>query len=73
VFYKGRQLSTVYRADFTRFGSVVVELKAITALTRVEEAQVINYLRATRFEVGSLLNFASSSLEYRRFLSAKSA
>ncbi|HVA81768.1 MAG TPA: GxxExxY protein [Candidatus Binataceae bacterium] len=70
VFYKARQLNTVYRADFICFASVVVELKAITALTRVEEAQIINYLRATRYEVGLLLNFPSSSLEYRRFVSS---
>ncbi|HVA78284.1 MAG TPA: GxxExxY protein [Candidatus Binataceae bacterium] len=73
VFYKGRQLNTVYRADFICFASVVVELKAIAVLTRIEEAQIINYLRATRYEVGLLLNFASSSLEYRRFVSSKSA
>jgi GxxExxY protein len=59
-------------ADFIGHKSVIVELKAILALTGIEEAQILNYLKATRHEVGLLLNFGTKSLQYRRFVFSKS-
>ena len=47
--YKGQRLATSYRADFGCFDTVIVELKAPSKLGEVEEAQVINYLKATGF------------------------
>lgn len=73
ISYKGTRLSTSYRADFICFETIVVELKALTHLSGVEEAQVINYLRATGFEIGLLVNFGAKSLQYRRFVFSKSA
>ena len=58
VTYKGRELDARYRADFICFDrAVVVETKALSQLSGNEEAQVINYLKATRIQVGLLLNF----------------
>jgi GxxExxY protein len=73
VFYKSQKLNTAYRADFICYDSIIVELKALSKLGKVECAQVINYLKATGLTVGVLLNFGASSLEYQRFALTKSA
>ena len=68
IYYDGIILSTHYQADFICYGSVIVELKALAKLTGVEEAQVINYLKATHLQMGLLLNFGSRSLEHKRLV-----
>ena len=73
VFYKDVKLDTPYKVDFICFESVVVELKALARLSGTEEAQVINYLKASGHETGLLVNFGTRSLEYRRFVYSKSA
>jgi GxxExxY protein len=68
VFYNDIQLRTPYRVDFICFEEVAVELKALAHLSGTEEAQLINYLKASRCEIGLLLNFGNRSLGYRRFI-----
>jgi GxxExxY protein len=68
IRYKDRILDCAYRADFVCFGNVIVEIKAIGQLTGVERAQVINYLKATGFQVALLLNFGAESLQYERIV-----
>ncbi len=68
VFYKGRRLECDYKADFVCYESVIVELKAVSAVAPVHEAQVIHYLKATGMEVGLLINFGASSLQYKRLV-----
>lgn len=72
IQYKGRLLATAYCADFICFDSVVVELKALAHMSGTEESQVINYLKATGYEVGLLLNFGGRSLQHRRMVLTKS-
>ena len=68
IQYRGRQLSTGYRVDFLCFDEVIVELKALDRLTTREEAQVINYLKASGKARGLLLNFGRKSLEHKRLV-----
>jgi GxxExxY protein len=56
------------RADFVVEGVVLVELKAITELQDVHWAQVLNYLKAYRLDVGLLLNFGTKSLTFKRLV-----
>lgn len=71
IRYKGVVLDCKYQPDFVCFDEVIVELKALDRLTGIEEAQIINYLKATGFEVGLLVNFGAPSLEYKRFVLSK--
>jgi len=66
ICYKGKILAKEYVPDFICFENVIVEIKAIKQLTSVEEAQILNYLKATGKPVGVLLNFGSSKLEWKR-------
>jgi GxxExxY protein len=68
ISYKGRPLQKIYRADFVCFTDIVVELKALSAIGGTEKAQVINYLKATNFDRGLLLNFGAASLQYERLV-----
>jgi GxxExxY protein len=68
VYYKGERLPCSYRADFVCYSNVIVELKALKAITGIEEAQLLNYLKATRLERGLLVNFGRPSLEFKRFV-----
>ena len=57
--YKERLLEQKYVPDFVCFGQVIVEIKAVRELTDEHRAQVHNYLRATGFKLGLLVNFGS--------------
>lgn len=68
VYYKEKKLECGYRADFLCFDSIIVELKAQAGLTDVDEAQVINYLRASNVSIGLLLNFGTPKLQIKRLV-----
>jgi GxxExxY protein len=68
LHYKGQTLGTAYRADFICFDRVIVELKALPRLGPIEDAQLMNYLKATDLPVGLLLNFGTRSLESKRMV-----
>src|SRR5437763_11663533 len=64
VLFRGSVVGEFY-ADILVEDKVMLELKAVHALTPEHQAQLINYLKATRIEVGLLLNFGHPKLEYR--------
>jgi len=67
--YKGRPLKSKYTPDLICYDKIVLELKAVTALTDEHRAQVQNYLRATKFKLGLLVNFGHyPKVEYERIV-----
>jgi len=68
VRYKGHVLSTAYRADFVCYDEIVVEVKALERLSGREVAQLLNYLKATGFQRGLLLNFGAPKLQIKRLV-----
>src|SRR5205823_4201738 len=66
VWFRGHDIGN-FRADLLVEAAVLLELKTAQTIDRVHEAQVLNYLRATQFEVGLLLNFGPNP-QFRRLL-----
>ena len=69
IRYKEHILKKEYIADLIYFNKIVVELKALDRLSGREEAQILNYLKATGMKVGVLINFGSHpKLEWKRLV-----
>ena len=69
ITYKGKTLNKEYVADLVCYNKIIVELKALDRLSGNEEAQILNYLKATGLRVGVLINFGShGKLEWKRFV-----
>ena len=69
IQYDGVELKQTYKADFVCFGKIIVELKAVSELDDAHRSQVYNYLHATGFKLGLLLNFGFvDELEYERIV-----
>jgi len=68
IYYCGEKLDTYYQVDFLCYGSLILELKALSSIGTNEEAQVINYLKASNLTKGLLVNFGGNSLQYKRLV-----
>ena len=69
IQYDGVELKQTYKADFVCFGKIIVELKAVSALEDAHRSQVYNYLHASNYKLGLLLNFGcSDELEKERIV-----
>ena len=67
--YKGTLLKHSYIPDLICYGKIIVELKAVSALTDEHRAQVLNYLKATGYKLGLLVNFGNHpKLQYERLV-----
>ncbi len=73
LYYRERKLTHVYKPDFVCFDKIIIEIKAVQSLAAEHRAQVMNYLKATGFELGLLVNFGHfPKLEYERIVSTRS-
>ena len=70
IIYREEQIGT-RRVDFLVENTISVELKAITKLEEVHFAQAINYLEAYNLEIGLLINFGETSLNFKRLTNRK--
>ena len=69
ILYKGRELKQKYVPDFICFDSVIIEIKAVSELCNAHRAQDHNYLNATGYRLGILINFGSfPKVEYERII-----
>jgi GxxExxY protein len=67
ISYKGEVLEELhYRVDFICFDDVIVEVKANETITTRDEAQLLNYLKASKIRRGLILNFGARSLQHMR-------
>lgn len=68
IIYKNLRLSKYFVADFICYNKIILELKAVSELSPEHTSQVFNYLKATGFKLGILINFGSISLQYKRIV-----
>ncbi len=67
--YRGKRLKQTYKPDFICFEKIVVEIKAVSNLIDEHRAQLLNYLHATGYKVGLLINFGHHpKIEHERFV-----
>jgi GxxExxY protein len=66
VTFRNKQVGE-FVADIIVDNKVLLELKAVKNLTPEHQAQIINYLKATGIEIGLLINFGNTKMEFRRF------
>ena len=67
VLYKGQRVGT-YRLDLLVEGKIIVEIKAVSAITDVSKAQLLAYLKATNLRLGILVNFGTARVTYQRIV-----
>lgn len=71
VYYNNVPLKQYFIADFICFNKIIIEIKAASFSHKDTEAQTINYLKSTSYNLGLLVNFGQSSLTWKRFISTK--
>jgi GxxExxY protein len=70
--YRDRVIEATYKPDFICFDTIIVEIKALSDFASEHRAQVLNYLHATRLQLGLLVNFgAHPRLQHERFALTK--
>ena len=67
--FRGKLMACDYIADYVIDNKIILEIKAVKELEPIHEAQVVNYLKATGYQIGLLVNFGSEKLQIRRLAS----
>jgi len=67
LYYRGEYVSA-YLADLVVDNKIIIELKSVSQLSHVMEAQLLNYLRLSKLQVGYLMNFNATHLQWKRFI-----
>ena len=67
IFYDDRNIGT-RRVDFLIDDKISVEIKAVAALDNIHLAQALNYIEAFKIEIGMLINFGNTRLEFKRLI-----
>jgi len=73
LFYDNQKLKKQYRADFVCYDTIILEIKAVSQMPIAFNAQLKNYLKCTKMELGMLINFGTPSLTYKRILNLKNS
>lgn len=68
IKYKGKDLKKKYNADFVCYDKIIIELKVCEGISSTHKSQVLNYLNATKFKLGIIINFAVIPLEFKRIV-----
>jgi GxxExxY protein len=68
VYFKKRELEKFYVPDFLCYDKIVVEIKATKHLTEIDESQIFNSTRVAKYKLGVLVNFGTTSLEWKRYV-----
>jgi GxxExxY protein len=72
IFYKGGRLNKHYIADFSMYGKIIAEIKAIKNLSSIENAQLLNEIKSSKFKLGLLSNFGNhKKLEWKRMINTR--
>lgn len=72
IMFDGKPLDKFFVADFVCYNSIILEIKSASFIHPDNSKQVINYLKATYFQVGLLINFGQPSLKWKRFINTPS-
>jgi GxxExxY protein len=70
LYYKG-ELVGAYIADIVVANTIILELKSVSALSKVMEAQILNYLKLSGLPIGYLMNFNGLRVEWKRFVNKR--
>ncbi|MDU9376226.1 hypothetical protein McpSp1_08230 [Methanocorpusculaceae archaeon Sp1] len=74
IYYQGEELTKKYIADLVCWDSIIIELKVEQSLAKTDEAQIINYLKASGKQIGLLINFGNRrKLEWQRYIFTNTA